>query len=357
MDSNYKAEDLLSGQVPKGKEDLVSENEQQLAGEVKSAIKSSGNEVLTSLEKTELWGLILEKSMSPEVKRTNWKLYLQIAAMLLLVTGLSVWQYQRNTTTNKLLDFAAQNINNKIITERPNTIPSSSSVVPAEQENIITTNEFNTLVVGDGQRSAIVLPDSTKVWLNSGAKLIFPVVFAKSTREVYLEGEAYFDVSHNKAKPFIVRAKGMNIQVLGTEFYVRADAVHQKNYAVLVNGSINFSSGKWLNKVERTLVPGEKINYNPEDKQMEISKVATTDVQSWKDGYLDITSESLDVIIQRVATYYNMQISIAGLDLSKERFTGKLVFQRSVQDVLDLLCNGTPYSYNSEERRIEFRKR
>lgn len=357
MDSNYKAEDLLSGQVPKGKEDMVSENEQQLASEIKSAIKSSGNEVLTSLEKTELWSLIQEKSMSQEVKKTNWKLYLQIAAVLIMVTGLCIWQYQRNTTTNKLLDFAAQNINKKIITERKNRVSSSTSNVSSDEENIITTNDFNTLVVGDGQRSVIVLPDSTKVWLNSGAKLIFPVVFSKSTREVYLEGEAYFDVSHNKEKPFIVRAKDMNIKVLGTEFYVRADAVHKKNYAVLVNGSINFSSGKWLDKVERTLVPGEKIDYNPENNQMEVSKVPTAEVQSWKEGYLDIESESLDVIVQRIATYYNMQIGIIGLDLSNEKFTGKLVFQRSVQDVLDLLCNGTPYSYNSEERRIEFRKR
>ena len=355
MDSNYKAEDLLSGQVPKGKENTVSENEQHVAEEIKSAIRSSGNETLTPLEIAGLWGAIRERSGNDDIPKRNWKRYLQIAAMLVMTAGVSIWIYQKNTATTKLLDFAAQNINKKVVVKNPATESSFETSTDAEQENIITTNDFNTLVVGDGQRSAIILPDSTRVWLNSGSRLIFPVKFDAGSREVYLEGQAYFDVSHDEMRPFTVRAKDMNIRVLGTEFYVSSDAARKSNYAVLVSGSINFSTGGWLNKMERTLVPGEKINYNPEDDELEISTIKTADIQSWKEGYLDVKSESLDMIVQRIGIYYNMEISTEGIDLSEEKFTGKLVFQRSATDVIDLLCNGTQYYYDSEERRIERR--
>ena len=357
MDSNYKAEDLLSGQVPKGKEDTVSENEQQVAAEIKSAIRSSGNETLTSLETAELWGMIQEKSRGAEVSKVNWKRYLQIAAMLVMIAGASIWIYQKNTTSSKLLDFAAQNVSKKVVQKDHVRAASVEGSIDAEEENIITTNEFNTLVVGDGQRSAILLPDSTKVWLNSGSRLIFPVAFDRRSREVYLEGEAYFDVSHDKTRPFTLRTKDMNIKVLGTEFYVSSDVARKRNYAVLVSGSINFSTGGWLNRMERKLVPGEKIHYNPEGDNLEISTVETADVKSWKEGYLDIQSESLDMIVHRIAAYYNIEVSTGGLNLSEEKFTGKLVFQRSAADVIDLLCNGTPYTYDSKERRIERRKR
>lgn len=361
LNNKYKAEDFLSGQVPPDKGDQISESEKELAKDISSAVKSVGNENLSSLESAELWSRI-KSSTQVQPAKSNWKLYLQIAALLFVVSGIATWQYQKNTNTSKLLDFAAQNINKKIIVkhEQEETARKYSGQAVAgtsDEENIITTNDFNTLVVGEGQRSTIHLPDGTKVWLNSGSKLIYPTSFAKNSREVYLEGEAYFDVTHNKEKPFYVRAKNMNIKVLGTEFYVSSNAESKSNYAVLVKGSIAFSTGNWLNKTERKLVPGEQVDFNPEENKLLISHVQTDDVQSWKEGYINVNSESLDVIIQSIAKYYHIEINTAGIDLSNEKFSGKLVFQRNAEDVLGILCNGTPYVYNSEERRLEIKKK
>jgi transmembrane sensor len=361
LNNNYKAEDFLSGKVPPDKGDMISDSEKELAKDISAAVKSVGNENLSSLESAELWNRI-KNTTELQRPKSNWKLYLQIAALLFVISGIATWQYQRNTDTSKLLDFAAQNINKKIIAKQeqegtPHKHPDRTVAVSPDEENIITTNDFNTLVVGDGQRSTIHLPDGTKVWLNSGSKLIYPTSFAKNSREVYLEGEAYFDVTHNKERPFYVRAKNMNIKVLGTEFYVSSNAESKRNYAVLVKGSIAFSTGNWLNKTERKLVPGEQIDFNPEENKLLISHVQTDNVQSWKEGYVNVSSEPLDEIIQRVAKYYHIEISTAGLDLSNEKFSGKLVFQRNADDVLSLLCNGTPYVYNSEERRLEIRKK
>ncbi len=355
--NNYKAEDFLSDENPKEKEGLISTSEKELAEALKATVKSVGNEKLPPLEALELWSRIENSTIHTE-RKISWKRYLQVAAILIMGFGVGMWQYERNTSTHKLLDFAAQNINKKNIGKA--NVSTKQNLDTAdfsnEEENIITANDFNTLVVGDGNRSAINLPDGTKVWLNSGSKLIYPVTFTKSKREVYLEGEAYFDVTHNKEWPFFVRAKNLDIKVLGTEFYVSSNKDSKENYAVLVNGSIAFSTGNWLNKIERTLVPGERINFNPQNKELSILAVKTEEFKSWKEGYVNVASESLDVIAQRVAKYYNIEISTAGLDLSQEKFTGRLDFQKSADDVLDILCYGTPYLYNSTERRLEVRK-
>jgi len=361
MDSEhkYKAEDFLSNQVPPEKENLMSDHEKELARGVRSAIKVSGNEKMSAMEKDELWAKI-QSSTTPKSASLNWKLYLQAAAVLVLAFGIGLWQYQRGTSTSKLLTFAAQNINKKIVVKKQQGAETGKGSVAEhsnEDENIITTNDFNTLVVGDGRRSVVHLPDGTNVWLNSGSRLIYPGSFAKDSREVYLEGEAYFDVAHDKEWPFYVRAKNMDIKVLGTEFFVSSNAESKSNYAVLVNGSIAFSTGSWLNKMERELVPGQQINFNPEQNELLVSSVNTAEFKSWKAGYVDVQSEPLDVIVQRVAKYYHMEISTAGLDLSNEKFTGPLYFQPRADDVLDILCQGTSYTYNSKERRLELRRR
>lgn len=362
MDSknNYKAEDALSNRLPEDQEHLISDSERDLAEGVKSAIKAIGNEKLSALEAAGLWEKIQDRTTAKN-RSYNWRLYLQIAASLLLVSSIGTWQYQKNTPTNRLLDFAAQNISRKSINGNAMSLNQGHdrvAVTRNNEDNMITANDFNTLVVGDGQRSVIKLPDGTKVWLNSGSRLIYPTKFSGGSREVYLEGEGYFDVWHDKTRPFYVHASKMDIKVLGTEFYVSSNADSANNYAVLVRGSIAFSTGTWLNKVERKLVPGQQINYDLKENKLLISEVKTEELQSWKEGFVDISSESLDIIVQRVAKYYHMEISTTGLDLSNEKFSGRLDFQRSADDVLNVLCNkGTPYIYNSTERRLELRKR
>ncbi|HTM98238.1 MAG TPA: FecR domain-containing protein [Pedobacter sp.] len=355
--NNNRAEDFLLGNNSKEKDSLISDSEKELAEALKTTIKSVGNEKLPSLEAAELWSRIQNSTLHAQ-NGISWRRYMQIAAILIVGLGIGIWQYQRNTSTHKLLDFAAQNINKKEVS-KVKAFSKKHQKAPeflSEEENIITANDFNTLVVGDGRRSAIHLPDGTKVWLNSGSKLIYPVTFTKDKREVYLEGEAYFDVAHNKEWPFFVRAKNLDIKVLGTEFYVSSNKDSKEDYAVLVNGSITFSTGHWLNKIEKILVPGERINYDTEKKELLVLEVKTEEFKAWKEGYVNITSETLDVIVQRVAKYYNIEISTAGLDLSHEKFTGRLDFQKSADDVLDILCFGTPYVYNSAERRLEANK-
>lgn len=355
MDSKhrYKAEDFLSDRIPEDQQHLISEGEQDLANEIKATVKAIGQEKIPALEAAELWERI-QSETAAKPKMQLWKTIVKRAAIVLLIAGIGLWQYDKNTPTSRLLDFAAQNVGSKNINATDqDRAKQLQKPFNNEGENIITANDFNTLVVGNGQRSLITLPDGTKVWLNSQSRLIYPLSFEKNSREVYLEGEAYFDVAHNKAWPFYVRSKKMEIKVLGTEFFVSANNERSNNYAVLVNGSIAFSTGSWLNKKERELVPGQQISLDTHQDEISVSNVNTSEFRSWKDGYIHVESEPLDTIVQKIAKYYHIEISTAGLDLRQEKFSGRLDFQRSATDVLDILCYGTPYRYNSEERRLE----
>ena len=105
------------------------------------------------------------------------------------------------------------------------------------EESIVT---YQTLYVPTGQRAELILPDSTRVWLNAHSKLIYPVSFGKGNRQVELNGEAYFDVVHNEKQPFIVKTRQMDIQVLGTEFNVTS---YSSDFEVsLLRGCIELSS-------------------------------------------------------------------------------------------------------------------
>ena len=105
------------------------------------------------------------------------------------------------------------------------------------EESIVT---YQTLYVPAGQRAELILPDSTRVWLNAHSKLIYPVSFGKGNRQVELNGEAYFDVVHNEKQPFIVKTRQMDIQVLGTEFNVTS---YSSDFEVsLLRGCIELSS-------------------------------------------------------------------------------------------------------------------
>ncbi|PST83926.1 hypothetical protein C7T94_04060 [Pedobacter yulinensis] len=292
------------------------------------------------------------------VKKLVHQRWFRLAAALILICSLLFLYRSETGDREKLFDLAAAEI-----PPSETGLPAGQTAgraarkqVPASPERKVHNKDgFTTLVIGAAQRSAVTLSDGTRVWLNSGSKLIYPVRFSAGSREVYLEGDAYFDVAHNPARPFRVHAKNMNIQVLGTEFYVSANSSARPNYAVLVRGSIAFSAGSWLNRIEQRLTSGQQIDYNPETSKFSVTEVGTAEFESWKNGFVNLKSESLADIIRRIEKYYNLSISTNGLDLSGETFSGRLDFQNSADDVVRFLCEGTPYTYNEAERRLERR--
>lgn len=146
---------------------------------------------------------------------------------------------------------------------------------------------FQTLYVPAGQRAELILPDSTKVWLNANSKLVYPSSFKEGIRQVELDGEAYFDVRHNGDNPFVVRTKSMNVTVLGTEFNVSAYSGIEEFNIALLRGSVELNSPDLSRKYRMTA--GEQVLYR--DGKYVSDQIGSMDYFKWKEGLLSFNNQ------------------------------------------------------------------
>ncbi len=215
---------------------------------------------------------------------------------------------------------------------------------------------YNTLLVPYGKRSKIKLSDGSIVWLNSGSKLVYPSVFNGDKRELYLEGEAIFDVTHNKNKPFIVISENQEIEVLGTVFGVTNYKDENALNTVLKSGSVqisyNNSSSSHLHNDKMKISPGTKASYNKKTKSMVSEKVNVDHYFSWRDGVFIFKNNDLKHITNRISRYYNLKIEIANDDLAKETFSGYLDLNEDIDKVIQNIKASTNMNYTLIEDRI-----
>lgn len=215
---------------------------------------------------------------------------------------------------------------------------------------------YNTLLVPYGKRSEIKLSDGSIVWLNSGSKLVYPAVFNGDKREIYLEGEAIFDVAHNKSKPFIVISENQEIEVLGTVFGVTNYKDENALNTVLKSGSVqisynnNSSSNLHTDKIK--ISPGTKASYNKKTKSMVSEKVNVDHYFSWRDGVLIFKNDDFQHITKRISRYYNIEIDIINEDLAKETFSGYLDLNEDIDKVIQNINESTTMNYTFSENKI-----
>ncbi|PWJ57578.1 FecR protein [Dyadobacter jejuensis] len=211
---------------------------------------------------------------------------------------------------------------------------------------------YNKLIVPYGKRSVITLEDGTKIWLNSGSKLVYPVRFEEDHREVYLEGQAYFEVSHRESQPFYVQTKDLKVKVLGTGFDVSAYADDALTQTTLVHGSIEVSlqSIDLLRQNTRKLTPGTQLRYNVNSQKINHYTVNVAEYVSWKDGYLILHQAPLQEILKKLNRYYKLPIELNDPKLAKETFSGTLDLADTVEQALGAISVTTGMSYHLTER-------
>ncbi|WP_179021009.1 FecR family protein [Winogradskyella forsetii] len=209
-------------------------------------------------------------------------------------------------------------------------------------QNVGTSKDvvFNTLIVPYGKRSEIVLADGSKVWLNSGTKLIFPATFLEGNREVYLDGEAIFEVKHNKNQPFIVKSKDQDIEVLGTVFNVSNYKDDDAVLTVLKSGSIklhytidNFMSSQ----SELKIAPNTLATYHKKAKQIKTKTVEVETYFSWRDGVFIFRNDPLKTIMKKLSRYYDVEITINDNDLANQSFSGYLDVSQDLEHVMQII--------------------
>lgn len=218
---------------------------------------------------------------------------------------------------------------------------------------------YNTVVVPYGKRTQITLSDNSTIWLNSGSKLVYPVRFADNKREVYLDGEAIFEVAPDKNHPFHVVTRDMEVKVLGTAFDLCAYPDDSTVNTVLERGSVEliYKRGSLFGAKKEKMAPGMLAVYDLADETLVQKNVNTKDYTSWKDGYLVMEKKSLGSIAKKLSRYYNVSIEIESTELAEETFSGYLDLRNSASQVLSLISEMMDIELEQSDHLIKIRKK
>ena len=192
--------------------------------------------------------------------------------------------------------------------------------------------EYNTLTVPRGSRIAhITLSDGTKVWLNAGSSLRYPVAFNGPDRQVAVTGESYFEVAQDKDHPFVVSKGSCAIQVLGTHFNVNAYDEEEEIKVTLLEGSVKVTSGAG----NSLLLPGQMAVMDA-GRKIDVLKNADVErVMAWKNGYFSFANTDIRTVLRELARWYNLELVFNGV--TNERFHVEISRDIPLSKVLRIL--------------------
>ncbi len=199
-----------------------------------------------------------------------------------------------------------------------------------------------------GTQTSFVLADGTKVRLNSGSHLHFPSSFENmNERKIELEGEAFFEVSKNKEKPFVVTAKELSVRVLGTSFNVSAYNDSPELTVALVEGKVSLSkSGSSDDKELVALRPNEVATFSRDKNEIQVTKEKFMgNYTAWQEGRIVFFGDPIEKVVHRLEKWYNVEIEIEDSQLYKSKITGTFV-DESLEQVLSSLSISSPIEYS-----------
>jgi len=205
--------------------------------------------------------------------------------------------------------------------------------------------QYNTVLVPPGQRINLILSDNSNVWLNANTSLRYPSQFSRKNRTVYLNGEAYFEVSRNQKKPFIVKTGQGDIHVTGTTFNVEAYGQFERLETSLFEGGVDiYNKGEKLTSLE----PYEKaIRQND---HLSVSKITDTDKYLWRDGLIAFNDKKLEDILHTLEKYFDINIEVSAKQLPQHTYTGKFRQSDGVDYALKVLQKSIHFSYKRDDK-------
>ncbi len=301
--------------------------------------------------KEELWLKIKSKALTEtKVKPFNYKTYLKYAAVFAgLSLGLLWYQLKFGNTSGSEIMVSDTTVTvktsgttAKIDTDGSQVLLNKNGEVVGKQEGTQISYEknesikeliYNEVFVPNGKKIEVLLSDGTMVYMNSGSSLKFPINFIPGhKRQVFLEGEAYFEVTKNPNNPFQVSTSNMEVKVLGTHFNV--SAYHNtQTFAVLAEGSIAVNK-KENNNIENEatiIIPGEKATIT--EKAIDVKTVNLEDYIGWRDNRLSFNDEPFVDIIKKIERHYGVSINNKYVALNPIQFKGTF----KDETILDLL--------------------
>jgi transmembrane sensor len=232
-------------------------------------------------------------------------------------------------------DILLREANSRIEHKQDGQVVVNDNIIESSSSTPKGTPEMNQLVIPYGKTSKIILPDGTHVFLNAGSRLIYPDFFADKTREVFLVGEAFFDVKPNEHQPFVVQTTDIRVRVMGTQFNVSAYPTENIIETVLTEGSIRLEQNNAGFFTETTeLVPGQLAAFSKTDRTTQLKAVDIENYTLWKEGLLKFESTDLSRVVKRLERYFNIRFKYNDPFLGGIKISGKLELTESREAVL-----------------------
>lgn len=303
---------------------------------------------------------------STPVRKIGWMAVKIAAVFLLLISIGGVWYYLQTEKESLPMELAtAEQLEkgrvilpdgtvNEFETEQTQIRQTASGELTINNDTVSVTqasansgkSTMAQVIIPYGKRSEITLADGTRIWLNSGSQLSYPVSFTSNSREVYLSGEAFFEVESDPSKPFQVITDDMKIEATGTRFNVTSYANDPTTQVVLLSGKLSAGKNK---RFARTMdiEPGERIAYNKQEDNLMKDRVDVELYASWIDGYLIFDNEPVDEVFRKLERYYNKNILTEKLS-GRPTFTGKLDLADDLEKVLKNIGFSASFSVDYE---------
>lgn len=193
---------------------------------------------------------------------------------------------------------------------------------------LVTT--YNTMTTPRGGQYHLILADGTNVWLNAASSIKFPVLFSGEDRKVEITGEAYFEVAHDKTKPFRVVSNGQTVEVLGTHFNINAYTDENQVKTTLLEGIVKIKVG---NK-SYLLKPGQQSQLK--DGLMNIADGDTEEAVDWKNGVFHFNDASIESVMRQLSRWYNVDVKYDG-KIEDRKFSGEISMNVNASQLLDAL--------------------
>jgi len=191
-----------------------------------------------------------------------------------------------------------------------------------------------------GQKSNLILPDGTRVWLNSDSQLRYPDNFGRKNRNVELTGEAYFEVSKNKHKPFVVNAGQAEIKVLGTVFNLKSYPDDDEIETTLIEGRIEIKVKSQKEKgIQRKyeMKPGESLIYYTKEDKVKIHEFKKDEIVGWKNNQLIFRDDNFDKLVKKIERWYDVKIIYDQEQLKNQRLTVELYKGERLNRLLEII--------------------
>jgi len=216
-----------------------------------------------------------------------------------------------------------------------------------------SAGQYTETIAPRGQKSQIVLADGTKVWLNSDTKIRYPGNFSKNQRDVYLDGEAFFEVSKNKRQPFVVHTSGVNVKVLGTKFNVKAYADENQIETSLFEGKVNLLMNNSSDEIiEKEVKPGQSFVYSKTDRQLVLNRFPQDEINGWKKNQLIFKDDTFGKLVRKIERWYNVELVYDEKLFNDRRLTVELYEGERLDRLMEIISLALSVNYEYEKGQV-----